>query len=253
MRNVWWIVWVALATVAQAEDGWEGRWQVEGRAESRVVVADEAGLALELDWPGRGRLRLVGAARGTALRLRATPGHGLRQALERAFGETSSPATVFELRARRVGDDAAEVSCWRGGRIRWRERWRRAGAPGLETVTPPPWACDPQAQGPVRWRVRVLGRPQRLRLEVDLVGADRGRRAVYQGRRLETVELGTLAVGEHTVRWSGREPKTRIVPVSSSNPAIPTRSSNSVSPYGRDSRVRSCRWPASTADATRSG
>jgi hypothetical protein len=206
-----WIAWVVLGAASPAwATGWSGRWTVGGEVAVREVQQRGEELRLAVAWPRLGQVVLRGRAGGGQLLLRAEAGAvgGAVDVLRGA--RPHEQGALLELRGRRGrgpgGEREARVEWRREGRVIRRERWVRQGLPRLEWAQAPAGRCDPQGEGPLRFRVRVLGRAQRLALRVELSGADRGRLAFYRGRRrLLERTLGELPVGEHELAWSGRD------------------------------------------------
>lgn len=218
-------------------DGWEGRWSVDA-GPPRALVVERDRLALELDWPGRGPVRVVGPAFGDELSLscKVTDAQGLVQVLrgsERRPGERH----VLELRARRErlqdGSQVAHVRLVEDGLTVARERWERGGPSAVEVLSVTPavrWA--PLRDGPCAVRYRLRGEAE-VSLRLLIVADTRGRDDAESRRRafhaacprldrdpalpiVHARDLGPVKPGEHELTWDGRDDACGRLPLGGS-------------------------------------
>jgi hypothetical protein len=232
-RSLAWVVVVVAALMPRAgAQELDGTWQAETHGWRRLRVSHGAA-RLEVDWPGRGPVVLVGASQGREAVVYAaevaTP--GLAGVVEGREAAPARPPLAVQVRLTRDDADGAQADAtWREGeQVVRRERWTRPGPPRLELLAiepESPWA--PKTQGPLRARFRLEGGPVALRLRVvvqpgDLDGrsdesASERRRVEFYQERLSAREdrrptrvvifereLGELEPGEHEVEWDGRD------------------------------------------------
>lgn len=230
-RNVAWLVvaLTAFATSARAQD-LGGTWRVEPASWRKLVVSAGGQARLDVEWPERGLVSLVGVVQGGAANLSAsesaTP--GLAGTIEGR--RAKRPRAPLSVRVRLTRDDAdgarADATWSEGERVVRQEVWTRPGPPTLEVLSlTPEGAWAPKSQGPLTVRFRLVGAPVALRLRVIVdPSGDRGdevdemRVGFYQSRigicedyrwpsRVTIFEraLAEFEPGEHEVTWDGRD------------------------------------------------
>ncbi len=182
------------SATAQETEQWTGPWLAAGDAEWKYVDGSEPHVSLRAVFPELGHVQLSGQTSAGAMVL-----EGTAEKRPRTIRGQGHPEVRLEARPSQRSQGELDVRVTVDGTPFSRTRWHRPSEAGV-SVARQSVSYLPNDRRPLKLEVVVVGRPQPLRIKIL-----RQDGYSHLAGLVHYDETETLAVGRHTILWSGRD------------------------------------------------